>query len=105
MKAPRTQRAVFFGESSITPVWEQRASFTSDSGLVFLDLNSKWFQAYCRALLEPDHEQAQFYIQDALVRIDERLNFPDLGTEERDAIKIATRYLTLMEDEELRRAS
>ena len=72
---------------------------------MFIDLNSKWFQAYCRALLETDQEQTQIYIQDALEKINQRLVLPDVSPDERDAIGIASRYLKLMETEEFRRAS
>lgn len=94
------RRAGFHGESSITPVLG-----TARHLLMFIDLKSKWFQCYCRALLETDPEQAQVYIADALDRIDERMHCPEIASEERQAIVIATRYLQMMAGDELRHAA
>jgi hypothetical protein len=65
--------------------------------LPFINFNSKWFQSYCRAVLESDSRLAAIYIQDALIVINERLSEPDVHQDERDAIHIATRYLNLIE--------
>lgn len=72
---------------------------------MFIDLQSKWFQAYCRALLEADREQAQVYVEDALERIDERLRRVDVSEEEREAISTASRYLKVMAGEKLPKAA
>jgi hypothetical protein len=65
--------------------------------LPFINFNSKWFQSYCRAVLENDSRLANIYIRDALMVINERLNEADVHEDERDAIGIATRYLNLIE--------
>src|SRR5215470_12394650 len=69
---------------------------------MFIDFKSKWFQAYCRALLESDREQAQVYIEEALARIDERSRASELQRDELDAMGVATRYLNLMGNPESR---
>ena len=69
---------------------------------MFIDFKSKWFQAYCRALLESDREQAQVYIEEALARIDERSRALELQKDELDAMGVATRFLNLMGDTEFR---
>jgi len=69
---------------------------------MFIDFKSKWFQAYCRALLESDREQAEVYIEEALARIDERSRASELRRDELDAMGLATRYLNLMGNPESR---
>jgi hypothetical protein len=48
-----------------------------------VDLHSKWFQAYRRAVLENDREIAQIYIEDALTSIREVRTAQVADTEER----------------------
>ena len=67
------------------------------SRLPFIDFNSKWFQSYCRAVLESDSGLANIHIQDTLVVINERLREVDVHEDERDAIDVATRYSNLIE--------
>jgi hypothetical protein len=68
-------------------------------------LNSKWFQSYSRALLEDDLAVALIYVKKALDIINETLKQPHLEESERQAILMAVRYLRLIENQELQKAS
>ena len=71
---------------------------------MLIDFNAKWFQAYCRAVLEDDREMAQIYIEDALGVIAEaRRGQP--GDVQREAMDAATRYLTRIKELELRQSA
>jgi hypothetical protein len=95
IRQPRTQRAALLEASSLPR--PSRAARIVWFRLPFINFNSKWFQSYCRAVLESDSGLANIYIQDALVVINERLSELDVHEDERDAIDIATRYLNLIE--------
>jgi hypothetical protein len=72
---------------------------------MLLDLNSRWFQAYCRAVMEDEPNIARAYIEDASMQIDKRLCAPDISQSEREALTVASHYLDLIRKVELPRAS
>ena len=72
---------------------------------MLLDFKSKWFQSYCRAVMESEPAAARMYIRDAFIEINERLHAPDLTASEREALSVATRYLSLIIRVELAKAS
>jgi hypothetical protein len=72
---------------------------------MFLDFNSKWFQSYCRAVMEDQPDVGRNYIRDAFIEINQRLHTPGLGDSEREALFVATRYLNLILRTELAKAS
>ena len=72
---------------------------------MLLDLKSKWFQAYCRAVMEGEPEVARVYVRDALIEINDRMRKPDLSESEREALSVASRYLGLIARVELAKAS
>ena len=72
---------------------------------MLLDVKSKWFRAYCRAVLEEKPDTACAYIDDAIFEIDQRKRLPDLNDSERKALEVAARYLNLIREVELPKAS
>jgi hypothetical protein len=72
---------------------------------MLLDFKSKWFQSYCRAVMESDPDEARIYIRDAFIEISDRLRSPDVTEYEREALLVATRYLNLILRVELAKAS
>ena len=63
---------------------------------VFFD--SPWFTAYRKAVLESETGRALSYAEEALQSIGERLQCPNVGETEREAIDAAIRYLRLIQD-------
>jgi len=63
---------------------------------MLLDFKARWFQAYCRAVMEDESEAAHRYIRDAFIEINQRLRAPDLNDSEREALSVASRYLSLI---------
>lgn len=63
---------------------------------MLLDFKARWFQAYCRAVMEEEPEVARGYIRDAFIEINQRLRAPDLNDAEREALAVASRYLGLI---------
>ncbi len=64
---------------------------------VFASFSSKpWFRCYCRALLESDPALAEFYIQDAVITINQKLHDLNLEDDEREAMHAAAHYLKLI---------
>jgi len=45
---------------------------------MLLDFKAKWFQSYCRAVMESEPDLARGYIRDAFIEINERLHEPTL---------------------------
>jgi len=72
---------------------------------MLLELNSKWFQAYCRAVMENEPDIARGYVEDAYLQIDQRLCAPDISQSEREALTVASHYLDLICKIELPKAS
>ena len=72
---------------------------------MLLDVKSKWFRAYCRAVLEEKPDTACAYIDDAILEIEERKRVPALNESEREALEVAARYLNLIRQVELPKAS
>jgi hypothetical protein len=72
---------------------------------MLLDFKAKWFQSYCRAVMESEPDLARGYIRDAFIEINERLHEPTLSDSERQALFAATRYLSLILKVELTKAS
>lgn len=72
---------------------------------MFVNFDSKWFQSYCNAVLESDPRIARAYIDDTRVNIEKRLHAPGVPDLERDAMQAALRYLNLINEIELRKAS
>ena len=72
---------------------------------MLLDFKSKWFQSYCRAVMESEPDAARIYIRDAFIAINERLHAPDVTVSEREALFVATRYLSLILRVELAKVS
>jgi hypothetical protein len=72
---------------------------------MLLDLKSKWFRSYCRAVMENQPDAARIYIRDAFVAINDRLQAPDISESEREALYAAARYLSLILKVELPKAS
>lgn len=72
---------------------------------MLVDFQSEWFKLYCKALLASEPENARELIKNAITRIDERLGLPDLGDEQREAMLAAVRYLSLISETELPKAS
>lgn len=68
-------------------------------------LESDWFKSYCDALLSSEPEATQLHIAKALQSIDERLSNPDLSDDERQAMAAATKYLLIIRETELPKAS
>jgi hypothetical protein len=58
-----------------------------------VNFQSKWFQSYCRAILEIEPTKARLYIRDAFIEINERRGSPALNQAEREALSIAMRNL------------
>lgn len=72
---------------------------------MLVDFESEWFKLYCKAILESEPDRARVLIRSALNTIDERLLVPDIGQEEREAMLAAMRYLALIDESELPKAS
>ena len=72
---------------------------------MLVDFQLEWFKLYCKALLESEPHTARELIKNAVSSIDERLCLPDLSDEEREAMLAAVRYLSLIDETELPRAS
>jgi len=72
---------------------------------VLVDFESEWFKLYCKAVLEGEPQAARELINNAVSSIDERLCLPDLSNQEREAMLAAARYLSLISDTELPKAS
>lgn len=72
---------------------------------MLLDPKSKWFRAYCRAVMEDDPEVVHGYIRDAFVEINQRSREPDLNDSEREALSVASRYLSLIARVELAKSA
>lgn len=72
---------------------------------MLVDFQSEWFKLYCKAVWESGPETAQVFIKNALQSIDERLQIPDVSQKEREAMLAAMRYLTLLNESELPKAS
>jgi hypothetical protein len=72
---------------------------------MLVDFKSKWFQSYCRAVMEDQPDEARIYIQDAFIEINQRLHTPGLADSEREALLVAMRYLSLILRVELPKAS
>lgn len=70
---------------------------------MLIDFNSKWFQTYCRAVLEGDPEIAQIYIDEALSAISQA-GAGQVSDAERQAMQAASRYLSLIKSVELPKA-
>ena len=75
------------------------------AAVMLLDFKSKWFQSYCRAVMESEPDVARIYIRDAFIEINERLHSSDVTASEREALSVATRYLSLILKVELAKAS
>jgi hypothetical protein len=73
--------------------------------MAFVNFKSKWFQSYCRAVLESDPGLAHLYIKEALTNMNQRSQESDLQSEERDAIAVAIRYLKSIDHQEVTKAS
>ena len=101
MDAPRTQRAV----SCDALPRPARDSAYYCAVVMLLDFKSKWFQSYCRAVMESEPDTARVYIRDAFIEINERLHASDVTASEREALSVATRYLSLILRVELAKAS
>jgi hypothetical protein len=69
--------------------------------MAFLNLDSKWFQCYSRAVLEDDLRLRRIYVKGALNLINEALSRQSLEENEREAISVAAHELHLMERERL----
>ena len=67
---------------------------------MFVNFNSRWFQAYCQALFEDDPVVASLRVQDAVRAIQARTFERDVGVDEREALNVAARYLTVVQDEQ-----
>lgn len=63
---------------------------------MLLDFKARWFQAYCRAIMEDEPEAAHRYLHDAAIEINHRMRAPDLSDAEREALSVASKYLNLM---------
>lgn len=72
---------------------------------MLVNFDSKWFQSYCRAVLESDPYVARTYIRDTRLNIEERLHTPGVPDLERDAMQAALRYVNIINEIELREAS
>ena len=72
---------------------------------MLVDFQSEWFKLYSKALLESEPRVARELIKSAVCSIDERLCLPDLSNEEREAMLAAVRYLSLINETELPKAS
>ena len=72
---------------------------------MFWNYKARWFQSYCRAVMEAEPSTARNYIRDAFIEINQRLQAPDLADSERQALFIASRYLSLILQVELAKAS
>jgi hypothetical protein len=72
---------------------------------VLVDLESEWFKLYCKAVLESEPDTARLFVKSAIESIDERLQIPEVSQEEREAMLAAIRYLTLLNECELPKAS
>lgn len=72
---------------------------------MIVDFDSVWFQSYCKAILADTSESARNYIQSAADCIDGRLRDPNTPPEEREALYVALRYLSLIQETELPIAS
>ena len=101
MDAPRTQRAV---SCDALPRPARDSAFYC-AVVMLLDFKSKWFQSYCRAVMESEPDAARIYIRDAFIAINERLHAPDVTASEREALFVATRYLSLILRVELAKVS
>lgn len=64
-----------------------------------LNLDSKWFRCYSRALLTDDLDLRRIYVMDALNVISEALSRQDLEEDERKVISVAANELHRMERE------
>jgi hypothetical protein len=102
MDAPRTQRAV---SCDALPRPARDSAFCLAPSSMLLDFKSKWFQSYCRAVMESEPDAARIYIRDAFIDINDRLHSPDVTASEREALSVATRYLALILRVELAKAS
>jgi hypothetical protein len=71
----------------------------------FVNFNSKWFQSYCRAVLESDPRMARVYIKEALTNMNRRLQERDLQSDEREAITVAARYLNAIDRSQVSKAA
>lgn len=63
---------------------------------MLLDFQARWFQAYCRAVMEDEPEAAHRYFHDAVIEINQRMRAPNLSDAEREALSVASKYLNLM---------
>ncbi|HJT71568.1 MAG TPA: hypothetical protein VJ731_15315 [Terriglobales bacterium] len=72
---------------------------------VLVDFNSEWFKLYCDAILASDPEVAHENAKHALACIQTKLLITALSSDERDAMLAARRYLLLMDEIEMPKAS
>ena len=63
---------------------------------MLLDFQARWFQSYCRAIMEDEPNAAHRYLHEAAVEIDQRMRAPDLSDAEREALSVASKNLNLM---------
>lgn len=72
---------------------------------MLVNFQSVWFKAYCDAILASEPEVAERRIEYALESIHDRLLADDLSRDEREAMGAAIRYLMLIRETELPKAS
>jgi hypothetical protein len=93
----------FYNVPTTTPLGNTLLAGHASIGqkMAFLNLDSKWFQCYSRAVLEDDLRLRRIYVKDALNMISEALSRQGLEENEREAISVAAHELHLMERERL----
>lgn len=72
---------------------------------MIVDFDSAWFQSYCKAVLANTPENARRHIRIAVECINSKLADANTAPEEREALYVALRYLSLIEEIELPAAS